>query len=514
MAASMLGFDIGSNQLKIAYWDGNAVKKLISADMPDNMVKNESIVSFDAMADFIKETLKSANISAKRAAIILPSQATFVRRFTVPYMTKEQLMYNLPYEFRDFLSEAKDRYFYDYQISKVVNGEDGKPKEYEIHAASVSKENIEKYKEMFRRAGLKLKIALPREVAYMNCIGRVDAEGTGEYAILDLGHLSSRLDIFTGTTFETTRTIDLGVKDVVLAVSDAEGVDEHVAGTHVTTNYKECQGSTAAREIYDAIAADLRKAINFYGFSNRNSNLSDIYLCGGGANIAPFVETIKNALEDMNLHMAEELLPEIKDEEANPAAFMAAIGAMLQTTRFGSDNINLIMKEKSKLPVLPTILGVILVLAAAAAFCKFLVMDRFAKAEALKKQAYELQKENDRLDEYLVDYDDIAVKYAKYSVSWMNDKEQARVERDEIMKVIDEELKDYCTITTITINENTASVNIKDCSLEQVSICIDKMLQRMEVGNVVMKSAVTDDSTGILTSAVIEFTMMNAGAYK
>lgn len=511
MATSMLGFDIGSAQLKIAHWDGSAVKRMVAADMPDNLVKGETIISYDAMADFIKKTLKDAHITERRAAVILPSQEAFLRRVTVPSMTPEQLMINLPYEFRDFLSETKDKYYYDYLVCGTVKGEDGETDQMDILASSVSKQTIVRYREMFRRAGLHLVIALPREVAYINCIKSNTQGENKEYAIVDLGHLSTRLDIFTGTKYETSRIIDMGLKDMDLAIAEAQGVDEHVARTYKVSNHKNCQESDAARRVYEVIAGDLRKAINFYGFSNRESLLKDIYICGGGANVDVLVKTIQETLADMELHEITDILPELNDAETVPNAFVAAIGATLQSTKAGDKTINLIIKEKSKLPLAGTIAGILLIVVAAAAFSKFLVIGRFQEASRKAAEASTLKAEHAELEEYLSDYDEIAAKYAKYSVSWMGDAEKARVNRIKILDVVDTELKNKCTVIDVTISENTALVNITDCSLNQVSSCVEKMLARDDIRDVMMKSAVTDDTTGNLKSAVIQFSMKNAG---
>lgn len=511
MATSMLGFDIGAAQLKIAYWDGSAVKKLVAVDMPDNMVKNEEIISYDAMADFIKETLGNAKLKERKAAVILPSSQAFLRRVTVPFMTGDQLKVNLPYEFRDFLNETKDKYIYDYFVSETINGEDGKPAELDILASAMSKDVLLKYREMFHRAGLKLEIAIPREASYVNIIKKLGDAEKREYAFLDLGHLGSRLDIFTGTSFETTRTIEMGLKDLDLAIADSENVDEHVARSYKVLNYKGCQDTEDARRLYDVISGDLRKTINFYGFSNRESNLHEVYLCGGGANIETLVANIRENLDDMEFLEIKELLPPVKDTENDPSAFAAAIGATMQLSRAGEDNINLIIKEKTKLPVGKTVIGLVLVLAAVFAFSKFLVIDRFAKADALDGQARALEARNDELQEYLVDYDEIAAKYAKYSVSWMSESEQSLVERSKILKVVDEELMPKCTVLNLSISGNTASTNITDCSLDDVSKLVESIQARPEIRNVLMRSASTDDSTGDLNIAVIVFSLKNAG---
>ena len=50
------------------------------------------------------------------------------------------------------------------------------------------------------------------------------------------------------------------------------------------------------------------RALNFYRFSNPDSSLGDLWLCGGGAVIKPLADEIGDML-DLQLHPATELVP-------------------------------------------------------------------------------------------------------------------------------------------------------------------------------------------------------------
>ena len=199
MSKTMLGFDIGACELKLVQWDGSKVRRALTAPMPDNLVKNGVIISYPAMADFIKETARENRVSGRDCAVILPASHAFLRRITVPAMTEEQLRVNLPYEFRDFLTLDKDKYFYDYAVNSLDRDEEGTPKQLDLTAAAVPKEVIEDYRDMFRRAGFRLRTAIPVECAYANLLrAHGDTEGK-EFSFLDLGHTAARLHIFSGT---------------------------------------------------------------------------------------------------------------------------------------------------------------------------------------------------------------------------------------------------------------------------------------------------------------------------
>lgn len=329
MAKPMLGFDIGTSDLKIVQWDGHEITKALHVSTPEHLIKNGSIVSYDAMADFIRETLRSGSFKTRNAAVILPANFAFLRNITMPAMSVDQLEINLPYEFRDFLSMNKDKYFYDYAVRSIRKDENGVPTEMDLVAAAVPRETIDSYRRMFRRAGLKLVTAVPAEGAYANLLGQfTDIEGR-EFAILDAGHTATRLDIYTGHSYETTRIADIGLSSVDRELAGVFNVDEHVARTYKESNHLGAQETEAAQTVYLAIATEVRKAVNFYGFSNRDSNLQDIWLCGGGVNIPAFRRAIAEAT-NLQLHPIQELYPPLAAGIDDPAVFACAIGAAIQ----------------------------------------------------------------------------------------------------------------------------------------------------------------------------------------
>ena len=184
------------------------------------------------MTDFIKSKLKEHKINCKDVALVLPESVTYVRRFFMPYMTVQQLKFNLPFEFHDFITEDKDRYFYDYAVMEVVEEEnDGVlSKSLDILGAAISKEAIEKYRTMLRRCGLKLRIAAPQPCAYQNMIHQYEEfhgiTKSRDYAILDLGHETTELRIFTEGKYETGREIEIGIRTITEAIADTLGLYE------------------------------------------------------------------------------------------------------------------------------------------------------------------------------------------------------------------------------------------------------------------------------------------------
>lgn len=327
MAKSMIGIDVGICELKIALWDGKKVKKLLSFPMLEDLVKDGIIVSYDAMADYIKENLKGNRIS-NEVAVILPANYTFLKRLNIQKMTKQQLEVNLPFEFRDFLTQDKDKYFYDYAVNGITMNEEGEGEMMDLLAACAAKDVINDYRNMFKRCNLKLGTAIPIECSYLNIIRANNDSPDLEYAFVDFGYSSTRLYVFKGSGYEVTRVIDIGMKNVCDAIADYYGVDNRLAMNHMQNNYENCLTLNGPKNVYDAIAGELRKAINFYSFNNRESNLKELWGCGGGFSVPTLCSAVEEGTE-LKLRSISSLLPELPND-MEPASFAGAIGAAMQ----------------------------------------------------------------------------------------------------------------------------------------------------------------------------------------
>ncbi len=150
MGKKYLGIDVEDRFLKIVVMKDRKVTATYLEVMPDNMVIGGRIAAFHALADYLREVVRKNKIRVKDAAVVLPSETYYIRRVHLPKMTAAQLQINLPYEFHDYLQEDTDQYVFDYSVLSVDE------KEMELLIAALSKQQVEEYKEMCKRAGLRL----------------------------------------------------------------------------------------------------------------------------------------------------------------------------------------------------------------------------------------------------------------------------------------------------------------------------------------------------------------------
>ena len=149
-----------------------------------------------------------------------------------------------------------------------------------------------------------------------------------EYAILDLGYHGITMYMYKGDQHVATREFDVGLSSLEDIVADKFGVEKHLAHTYIYNNFENCLESDECVNFYDNIVVELERAINFYGFSNQDSSLNDLWICGGGAVNEPLIRAIYDTLE-MELHSSRELVPG-GDSVDHYNIYVQAIGVTLE----------------------------------------------------------------------------------------------------------------------------------------------------------------------------------------
>ncbi|MGY3724845.1 type IV pilus assembly protein PilM [Granulicatella balaenopterae] len=311
MAKKIVGIEIGNHTLELAICVNGKPQKFIQAELPDNMVRDNQIVSYDAMADFIRETFKEHRINCKKVALTLPDRKLLVRRLNMPLMTISQLKVNLPYEFKMYITGSKDQYVYDYAVIDVQQDEKN-PKigEMDLLAIAVERELLEAYQAMFRRAGLKLAVLMPECLAIKNIIDHYEERngitGKHDYAVMDLGAETIIIQFFSEGEYDITRTMEFGCYNFIAQAAEINEVDIHIAHLDYEANRQNIQYHERLMPMYDQVAIEIMRIMNFYLYNHAGSDLENVYICGGGTNIKPLVESITRSV-DLNVKSIKEL---------------------------------------------------------------------------------------------------------------------------------------------------------------------------------------------------------------
>jgi len=286
----VLSFDIGNNSLKIYVAKTN---ELIDVAIPNNLVVNGEIPMPVMFTDFLKTIKAEHSLPKGPCTLVLSSPVALFRRVEMPVVPEQQLELNLPYEFGDYINSDFGSYYYDYCVEEEVHENDDTMK---LLAACISKAKIAEYVSIFKDAGFEVNCILPEEIAMVNVMqnacfkGKVKADESS--CIVEIGHLDTHVYMFKGDKLVTDRVITIGGADIDDAISRAKSVDIHVAHTYKVNNFEDVVNHENCFEVYNDLAREVIKVINFYRYNNRESAVEKIYFAGGQSEIAALEDVI------------------------------------------------------------------------------------------------------------------------------------------------------------------------------------------------------------------------------
>lgn len=521
MAKSCLGIDIGKDQLKLVLMKGENIVKTASVQMPEGLLKDGRIVSVETTGELIRKTMKENKIRCKEAAVVVSSGICFLRNVTMPEMTAEQLVYNLPYEFRDYITDELKKYVFDYswgsgeempkgkklkkaskkkkKEEKPEEEENQKRNEMELLAAAAPLEVMEELRLMTRKAGLKLTFAAPEVSACENLLHyklRNEQDKDKEYGILDLGSTSSRLFIFKGDRHQVTRVIERGMEQVEELLADNFHIDIHLAHTWLLANHEDCIHSEVCQDAFSQISVELMRALNFYQFSNPDSRLEDIYICGGGASIATMRQSLEENL-DVKIHEAGELLERMNGsgDEASSLWMLAAGTALGRTAHAPKKQINLALAGQQKKHYFVAIPAIGAIVVAAGVIGKVVVADRLVKMSEAQSAASELQKQVDDITAYIDSFGDLQETYAHYTYQGLNADELSYLNRPEVLQLMKNVIFPKVTVSSWSVSGNQLTLPVTGENLSDINSLVQELEQVPIVDYCNVMTAVTDSSS-------------------
>ena len=169
--------------------------------------------------------------------------------------------------------------------------------------------------------------------------------------------------------------------------------------------------------------------------------------------------------------------------------------------------MNLAMKEKSQFAPGKLIPLLLLLFVLAGLFSKFAVADRLAKVDRAQAELNTLQQLKANLETAAEGYEELSEKYARYSIGWMTEDEQAAVTRLEMLSLVEKELMPGSRVRRVSAGGNILSVELSGITLEDTSRFVQNLYQRPDVTNVAVYTASTKDEPGTQATVSMVITM-------
>lgn len=331
-----LAFDLGNSSLKIAAWKKGSLE-LHELPLPENLLEEDNVLMPHAFSAFLKKAKRELRLPGGPAGLVLPSSKVICRLVTMPQMTVDQLMLNLPYEFNDFIHGEPHQYYCDYAMCEDTEpSPEGEEPQMTMMAAVAQRQQIQNYIRMFGDGGFSLRLLLPQEMALIQLVQacrRERPEAPAEFCFLDLGFLSTRVIIISGDRIQAARRIPVGCRDLDGVIADLFNMDRFLADAYKRSNHQGVLDDPQCGEVYERIAVEVLKVINFYHFTYRQNQLQGVYLIGGGAEIAPLRKQLEDTL-GLPALSADTLIPG-GEGQVQSSAFVCAAGLLAQPEQEG-----------------------------------------------------------------------------------------------------------------------------------------------------------------------------------
>ncbi len=326
---TMVGINCSHGRLSLVYMRSGVIKKSVWVDVPENVVEHGEILSANLFSALISDTMRQNGIKTKKCAYVFPSTNIFVRNLTVPRMSEEQIRYNIPFEFRDFIQGELKDFVFDYAYRPPLPGEEDDGMTIKLLAVAIRRSRLEEIQDILKMSGLKLAKAVPDICAFENMLNSIaDAEERRkERCFIDIGNSTSRMLIYKNGRYKLTHMVDIGERRIVGAIADEFNVDMHIAKTYLMQNYQDCCSLPACVNCYKDISIEILKGLNFYEISDMSARLNDVVLCGGGAMIEPLVAILKERIM-MNVKTTDEFFAD-RAYDKNVNITIDALGVLL-----------------------------------------------------------------------------------------------------------------------------------------------------------------------------------------
>lgn len=247
-----LGIEIGTRKIRFGLCDGGELLSAWEETLPPGYAEEGAVLEWDRMGRFLEKKAESARWNCRRAAVVLPDKLVYTTRLRLPDMRPGQILLNLPFEFPE-LPGKKEDYLMDYELLGRVEEKEGEPY-LELLAAAADRKLLDHYRELTRRMGMNLVLALPQAVIVQRLIesaGKGKAEPLPrDFALLYLGEEEGRLCMFSNGRYETGKVLDTGT------------------------------GEDIRREEGDRISLEIMRALNFFQYTYPQSSVETIYFWG------------------------------------------------------------------------------------------------------------------------------------------------------------------------------------------------------------------------------------------
>ena len=156
-------------------------------------------------------------------------------------------------------------------------------------------------------------------------------------------------------------------------------------------------------------------------------------------------------------------------------------------------SINMAVVGQKKTRVSTALLAIILILLVAAAISKFFVMDRFAEVAREEQKVRDLRNELSAANAKLDSFGELKETYAHYTFADMTSEEMRRVERSDVVELIERVVLPAAELNSWNVKQNQLTLNVKLDTLQDTNMLAQILNEEDMVEFATVKNAVTNE---------------------
>lgn len=284
------GLDLGSYTIKIIEAEGKGdsyhLKTLGEVKTPASLI---STVDADKLAivESVKNLAKDIRVSTKDVNVGLPETAVYTRLIELPVLSDVELASSINYEAEQYIPGSVEEVQIEYIVLNRPNDKTSDQK-MEVLLVAGKKVMINHFVDIIEKAGFNAVGMETETLAVLRVLLKLGLSAEKPVLHASFGYRSTVLALFYGNHIRFVRTMSTGGGGLTRALVNGLGLD-----TMQAEQYKMAYGldsSKVSGEVYkslvspfNAIVAEIKKAMSFFAQNHPNVNVSQIVASGAGA---------------------------------------------------------------------------------------------------------------------------------------------------------------------------------------------------------------------------------------
>jgi type IV pilus assembly protein PilM len=295
---NLVGVDIGASSIKVVQLKENrkrlSVIRYGYADLPPQTIVDGHVMNAGVITESLSKIFTDEKISQKDVAIGVYGQSVIVRKITVPMMTPAELDEQISWEAEQHIPFDIKVMSIDYEVLRK-RPEAG---QMDLLLVAAKKDEINDYASIVRDAKLRPVIVDINAFTIQNIFEQqYGLPEAGTVALLNVGAAVSSLNIVSRGVSAFTREITNAGQAITEEIRKQCNVAYEQAEAY------KCGGGPTEiipQEVHqiitqacDTLAGEIQRSLDFYLATSGESEISQIYVSGGSAYLAPLAKSIE-----------------------------------------------------------------------------------------------------------------------------------------------------------------------------------------------------------------------------